>query len=124
QSRDYRYGDAPHFIRRGCLPLSESTSLEQTGSALLAWIRAKTEWTGPERAAIIPSHNPILYLKYTQLQRGRTGLYLPRISHCTIVLVTNSGASRWTKGPAWGTVTRVRSFSIHFQVSLRAPGRR
>ena len=44
------------------------------------------------------------------------------MSQPAIVLVTMSAASCWTKWPAPGMVTSVRSLSIHFQVSLSAPG--
>ena len=46
------------------------------------------------------------------------------VSQRTIFLLTKSGASRWTKWPAPGTVISVRSFSIHFQVPSRAPDSR
>src|SRR5262249_33872278 len=56
----------------------------------------------------------------------RHARYFPssRVSHRTIARVTSSGASRCTKCPALGTVTSVKSFSTHFQLSLSAPGRR
>lgn len=41
-----------------------------------------------------------------------------------IALFTTSVASRWTKCPTFGTVTSVKSFSSHFQVSFSAPGSR
>ena len=47
-----------------------------------------------------------------------------RASQPTIVRVTRSAASCWTKWPAPGIVTKVRSLSSQFQVSLSAPGRR
>lgn len=50
--------------------------------------------------------------------------YFSSVSQRTIVRVTNGLASRCTKWPAPGTVTRVRSLSSHFQVSLSAPGSR
>src|SRR5262245_57083527 len=54
-----------------------------------------------------------------QVERGQSAR-----SQRSIVLLTTSVASRWTKWPAFGTVTSVRSFSSHFQVSLSAPGSR
>ncbi len=42
------------------------------------------------------------------------------VSHHFIVVVTRSAASCWTKWPAPGTVTSVRSFATQSQVSVSA----
>src|SRR5262245_5233838 len=48
--------------------------------------------------------------------------YNYRFSHILIERVTMSDASCWTKCPALGIVTSVRSLSSHSQVLLSAPG--
>src|SRR6185503_7182107 len=45
-----------------------------------------------------------------------------RFSHIFILRGTRSDASCWTKCPAFGIVTSVRSLSSHSQVLLSAPG--
>ena len=105
--------------------------------------RSRIAW--PARPATIAMPEPIAAIRATDLASGRSlklRISVARLSDIksspgrlvdqvrsptgsaklTIVRVTRSAASCWTKWPAPGIVTRVRSLSTQFQVSLSAAG--